>query len=89
MSYQRYLFRIVYFAIIDNYSCFNEETLSIFAKLIERPEFKDVTKLVVDNMSLEIINKLKLDLPEQLKINIGIPKQEFFMEMDKLWKTQW
>lgn len=24
-----------------------------------------------------------------MKINIGIPKKEFFVEMDKLWKLQW
>lgn len=59
-SYQRYLFRIVYFAIVDNYSCFDDETLKIFAQLIDKPEFRDVTKLVVDNMSLEVINQLKL-----------------------------
>jgi hypothetical protein len=75
ISYQRYLFRIVYFAILDNYSCFNEKTLTLFSELSGRTEFKDVIKLVCDNMSLEQIIKLNIEFPEKLKTYLGISKK--------------
>lgn len=40
-------------------------------------------------MSLEQIIKLNIEFPEKLKTYLGISKKQFFMEMDKLWKTQW
>ena len=89
ISYQRYLFRLAYFAILDGFACFDEETLRMLSTLLERQEIGDVMRLVCDNMSLEILVSRKLEMPEGLKVSLGIPKKEFFVEMDKLWKTQW